>query len=50
LDDNRILDYLDSDLVNEEELRLLAQALEVKPELSLSPLQQESREGVRGPE
>jgi hypothetical protein len=45
LDDNRILDYLDSDLVNEEELRLLAQALEVKPELSLSASTGKSRGG-----
>jgi hypothetical protein len=32
LDDHRILDYLDSDLVNEKELKQLAQALNVKYE------------------
>ncbi len=36
LDDNRILDYLDSDLVEEEELIQLAQALEIRIEASPS--------------
>ncbi len=33
LDDHRILDYLDSDLVSKDELRLLAQTLDVKYEV-----------------
>jgi len=33
LDDHKILDYLDSDLVNEEELKQLAQVLDVQYEI-----------------